>query len=159
MRQQSALAIAEQLEAARRRQLESLPEDQKALGAILRKSVLDGDLNELAAYLEQHELFVARERLVEFRDYLIVTRIDLKDLEPSARERLRAHTLELENPLLKSPDFRRIEAAGQTPRCRDCQYFVRPPMDGSTDGDKACTYFGAKGADVACFGFKSKDQG
>jgi len=137
---------------AREEQWKNTPEHIQELGGVVRRSV-DQDVAELEAFLSKHEIPVDRERLEEFRDLLIVKRVDLKDLEPAARARLRARTLQHDDPRQMTADYSSAASAGEVPRCRDCRWFVAAPQDGSPTGDKPCTALGTKGSDQACFGF------
>lgn len=153
--ERAAVDLEKLIEEARRQQWEQTPEHIKELGRLLRESTVSGELDKLAAFLVEQKVGVSRDQLESFRDYLIITRIDLKDLEPAARERLRAQTLARENPQVMSPDYMAATAQGEIPKCRNCRWFVKPPMDGSEHGDKPCVNFGTKGSDVACYGFTS----
>lgn len=137
---------------AREEQWENTPEHIKELGGVVRRSV-DHDVAELESFLSKHGIPVDRERLEEFRDLLIVRRVDLKDLEPAARARLRARTLQHDDHRQMTADYVAAVNAGELPRCRDCRWFVTAPQDGSPTGDQACTALGTKGSDQACFGF------
>lgn len=128
------------------------PEHLKKLGDVLRRSV-GHDVAELAAFLSQHEITVDAHLLEVFRDVLIVKRIDLKDLEPEARARLRARLLQADDSSQMTPDYLAAVKDGEVPRCRACRWFVTAPGDGSPGGDRPCTSYGTKGADQACFGF------
>ncbi len=149
----NVVEIEEMLEASRRQYFETLPEHMQRVGEIIRQSLVDGNMDALAQFLMDHKVPVAVERLKQFRDYLILKRLDLKDLEPGARERLRARQLATEDPANVSADYFTAKRYGELPMCRDCRYFVKPPNDGSPDGDKPCISFGTKGSDVACYGF------
>lgn len=138
------------------RQWKDTPDYLKELGDVLRRSV-DHDLVELTAFLSKHEIQVAVELLPEFRDVLIVKRIDLKDLEPAARARLRTRLLQTDDPSHMTPDYVAATQAGEVPRCRSCRWFVTAPGDATAGADKPCTSFGTKGADQACFGFTKND--
>src|SRR5689334_3240189 len=102
---------------AREQQWEETPEHIKQLGDVLRRSV-DRDVDELAAFLKSHDIEVDRDKLETFRDTLIVQRVDLKDIEPAARERLRARLLAGDDPRMMTADFREAAASGELPRCR-----------------------------------------
>jgi len=145
--------IEARIVAQRKQYLESLPGHLKELGDILRKSVTDGDLEPLAQFLAKHEIDVPRDKLEQFRDLLIVRRLDLKDLEPDARRRLRSRVVADQDEAQMTPDYLAAKRAGITPRCRGCRYFTIPPNDGSPNGDKACVSLGTKGVDEACFGY------
>lgn len=83
--------------------------------------------------------------------------IDLKDLEPDARARLRARTLASDDASQMTDDYRAGLERRSDLRCRDCQWFVQAPNDGdltNVDQSKSCVELGTKGADVACFGFQ-----
>lgn len=146
----------EMLKKASLSRIEKAPEHLKELGKILRSSVEKGSLAKLRRFLKEHDVIVPRSKLEAFRDYLILNRIDLKDLEPDARARLRERYLSTEDPTLMSRDYREASKSGSVPRCRDCRWFVTPPNDGEEGSDKACVEFGTKGADKACYGFTLK---
>lgn len=153
MRNPEEIARAEAVWAlARDQQWKNSPEHIQQLGEVLRRSV-DQDVSGLAQFLKTHEIEVAPEHLEEFRDVLIVKRIDLKDLEPAARERLRAQTLSSDDPSQMTLDYIEAAKAGGVPQCRNCRWFVTAPGDGTPTGDQPCVNFGTKGADQACFGF------
>jgi len=132
------------------------PEHIKTLGKILRRSVEDGSLVELQAFLEENEVVIPPAELKAFRDHLIIHRVDLKDLEPAARERLflRAHLREDSRNMTQ--DYREAGYRGKQLRCRDCRWFISAPMDGDNNGEKSCVELGTKGADLACYGFTKK---
>lgn len=131
----------------------ALPEHLQRLGEILRETVVAGDLGPFAQFLSEQEIAAPQDQLAVLRDLLIISRLDLKDLEPAARERLRAHTLATEDHAEMSPDYKAAIDAGEMPKCRGCRYFVHAPNDGSPDGDKSCVSLGTKGADAACRGY------
>ncbi len=84
--------------------------------------------------------------------------IDLKDLEPEARARLRAHTLASEDASCMTDDYRAGLERGRDLRCRDCRWFVKAPTDcdlNDPNAMKSCVELGTKGADAACFGFRA----
>lgn len=133
--------------------LKALPEHLAILGAVVRESVQTGDLERFATYLAEQGISMPTEQLEHFRDLVIVRRLDLKDLEPAARERLRARTLKTQSSLLQSADYRAAVERGETPRCRDCAHFVTAPHDDTPGGEKSCVELGTKGVDAACFGY------
>ena len=143
------------LEDARAKVLGMAPPHLQALGKILRRSIEHDTLAALKRFLLRHRLWnggIARN-LGLFRDYLIIGRIDLKDLEPAARARLRSDTLRGQDAEKQTPDYRAGELRGVFMRCRDCKYFVSAPKDGQPNGDKSCVELGTKGADKACYGY------
>jgi len=145
--------LEEILERSKEAVLKSAPEHLRRLGPILRQSAETDSLASLRRFLRDHDIQIPRRHLPAFRDYLIIHRIDLKDIEPAARERLRARTLANDDPRRMSPDYERVIRDGTVPCCRDCRWFVTAPEDGDPDSDKPCTQMGTKGADVACYGF------
>jgi hypothetical protein len=150
-------SFEDDIEAAKERILESVPEDIANLGALIRESLVTGDLSEFKAVLEKREMPFDESRLEQLRDLIIVQRFDLKEFEPAARERLRARTLQEEDPSMMTADYGRAIRAGEVPHCRDCQWFVIAPKDGATEADnKSCVQLGTKGADQACIGFTLK---
>lgn len=148
-----------EIEQARKQMLDEAPEHLLELGNILRRSVETESLEEFRSYLQDQSIeFAGGEReLHRFRDLLITQRVDLKDLEPDARERLRVHTLASEDPSAMSHDYRAVASTGTIPRCRDCRWFVTPPKDGEENAEKSCVEMGTKGADQACYGFSASD--
>jgi hypothetical protein len=145
--------LEKHLRKMREKVLADAPAHIRQLGRILRRSVETDSLVKFRHFLREHDLKVARKDLPAVRDYLIINRIDLKDLEPAARERLRARMLIKEDPRLMSEDYRNVAQRGEVPSCRDCRWFVIPPEDGDQDGEKSCVAMGTKGADQACYGF------
>jgi len=146
--------LEELLDRSRRVLLETAPEHLRELGPILRKSAATESISKFRRFLRDHDIQICRQNLPIFRDLLIISRIDLKDIEPAARERLRARTLAKEDPRMMSVDYKRAAGSGRLPRCRDCRWFVTAPEDGKAGGDKPCVQFGTKGVDTACFGFE-----
>jgi len=140
---------------AREALLSTAPEHVRRLGGILRGCIESGKHDKLKTFLEEEGLDVDVTLMGEFRDVLIVGRIDLMDLVPAARERLRTRTLANQPQDSMTDEYRAAEAAGKKLHCRDCRYFVVPPRDGTDEADKACVEFGTKGIDKACFGFLS----
>ena len=151
--------LREFLEKLKERNEEALaraPQLVRTLGPILRKSATTGKVSALRRFCRRHGFEVPRGRFGLFRDSLIVQRIDMKDLEPAARERLRRHVLAGEDKLKATPDY----LAARDPRCRDCRYFVTAPRDGDPadpNSTKSCVQMGTKGADAACVGFTLPD--
>jgi len=141
------------LENHREEVLRNAPEHLRVLGPILRNSAETDALAEFQKFLSDHDISIPDCHLVAFRDYLIIHRIDLKDIEPLARERLRARTLAKEDPRRMSVDYQAVIESGLIPTCRDCKWFVAAPEDGGTNSDKSCAQMGTKGVDVACYGF------
>lgn len=143
----------------RRKTLAEAPEHIRRLGKILRRSVESGSLLSLKRFLDRHLDEVPRP-LEAFRDYLIINRIDLKDLEPEARHRLRKRTLATQDRTLATTDYRQaaVQARkrGEQVYCRDCRWFVTAPRDGNERAELSCVQLGTKGADVACVGFTAK---
>lgn len=145
--------LEERLRTLREKMLADAPAHLKKLGKILRRSVETGKFAKLRRFFRVNSIVVSREDLPAMRDLLIIKRIDLKDLEPAARERLRARTLSKENPIMMSKDYQEAAQRGEIPSCRDCEWFVQAPNDGEKDDEKSCVAMGTKGADQACFGF------
>jgi len=140
--------FGEQLE----EQLRAAPELVRAAAAVIREN----DLESFKDFLHRNMVAVPDEHAAAFRDYIITRRIDLKDLEPEARVRLRQTTLEANPDDLKDAtgDYLAGKAGGVDLRCRLCGWFVKAPNDGEGDSqDKSCVALGTKGADAACPGF------
>ena len=145
--------------------LDKAPEHVKALGGILRRSVpgksIVSGMSALRRFCIKYAPEIRKAQLPIFRDYLICNRIDTKDLEPAARERLRRHYISLlrDKDIAKmTPDYRAGAVSGADMRCRDCKFFVRAPNDddkdpSNPDPTKSCVALGTKGADVACYGY------
>lgn len=133
--------------------LKAAPEHVKELGGIVRNNLANGSLVELKAFLHLHDIEIDDCDLEAFRDHLIIQRIDLKDLEPAARERifLRAHARE--NSENATKDFLAEKRLSGKVRCRSCRWFVTAPFNGSKNENKSCVELGTKGADHACYGF------
>lgn len=136
--------------------LKALPEHLAALGDIVRESVQTGDLQRFAEFLLEQQIAIQEGLLEQVRDLVILRRLDLKDLEPAARERLRARVLSTQDPQQATDDYTSEALAGRTPRCLDCHYFATAPCDESSGGDQSCVELGAKGGDEACIGFTKK---
>lgn len=149
----------EQMKQWREQMLASLPAHLRVLGRILRRSIKYNSLLGLRRFLRKHRIDVpmSESGLRTFRDLLIIQRIDLKDLEPQARARLRLRTLRDQDLGEATNEYRTGRAAGLDLRCRDCRYFVEAPNDGDGDDhDKSCVELGVKGVDLACAGFTTK---
>ena len=128
----------------------------KRLGKIIRRSLAKNTLVKFKRFLKEHRAGISKQDLPAFMDYLIINRIDLKDLEPAARERLRARNLTNDDTRQMTKDYREATADGGIPHCRDCRWFVTAPMDGEDNSEKSCVEMGTKGVDTACFGFIEK---
>ena len=128
------------------------PEQQEELWKVIRRSTETGSLVKLKRFLRDNHVDIASRDLMNFRDYLILKTIELKDLEPNARGRLRDRFLATENPNEMTADYRRATQTGSVPRCRDCKWFMTAPSD-SDDEELPCVALGTKGADLACLGF------
>ena len=148
--------MAKQLEEGVQRVMSQTPKHLRELGKILRRSVKKDTMVKFRRFLKKHNIRIARKDLEAFRDHLIIHRIDLKDLEPEARERIFAMAHAREDSRNMTPDYRAAAERGSVPRCRDCRWFVTPPKDGETNGDKSCVEMGTKGADQACYGFTAQ---
>lgn len=129
------------------------PEHVIELGKIIRKNIAGGSMVKFKRFLKEHNIDIPTRNLEAFRDHLIIQRIDLKDLEPAARERifLRAHACE--DPSNMTKDFLQAWKTRGIPKCRECKWFVTAPMDGDDNAEKSCVEMGTKGADHACYGF------
>lgn len=152
-KQKCVAELEAMLERCRAAVLQAAPEHLRELGPILRKSAATDSLVNLRHFFREHDIKIPRRHLPAFRDYLIIHRIDLQDIEPAARERLRARTLSREDSRMMSVDYQKRVAEGEIPRCRDCRWFVTAPGDDEENSDKSCTELGTKGIDVACYGF------
>lgn len=129
-----------------------LPEHALELGDLIRRCLSMNDLSEFRDFMLKHEIEIPESSHEAFRDFLIVNRLDLKDLEPDARERLRALTLSNEDSACMTADYKAVVESGRTAYCRSCRWFMSSPEDGDNAG-KSCVQMGTKGADKACFGY------
>jgi hypothetical protein len=153
-----AVDFERQISEWRARALASRPAHVRALSKILRRGAETGRLGGLIRWCHEQRIPIRRD-LSLFRDFLITQMIELKDLEPSARARLRARTLASEDSARMSDDYRAGLERGTDLRCRDCRWFIQAPRDGdSADADqtKSCVELGTKGIDIACLGFQSR---
>jgi hypothetical protein len=140
--------FAEQLQ----KQLKTAPEIVQAAAEVIREN----NLESFKDFLHRNLIPVPDEHAAAFRDFIITQRIDLKDLEPAARARLRQTTLETNSDDLKdaTSDYLCGKSGGIDLRCRHCEWFVKAPNDGDGDNhDKTCVALGTKGTDEACPGF------
>lgn len=132
--------------------LAQAPEHVKKLGKILRRR----SLFSLRKFLVEHGHAgkIPTSQLPFFMDYLIVQRIDLKDMHDEARQRLRDRTLDGQPFDVKTADYvKYVEEQDPPFRCRDCQWFMQPPPD----EEKSCVQLGSsKGSDYPCYGFTKK---
>jgi len=147
----------EDIKAAKEQILGSVPEDIANLGALLKESLVTGDLSDFRAFLEKRDMLFEGIRLEHLRDLIIVQRFDLKEFEPAARRRLRARTLLTDDQSMMTADYRKAVSTGVVPNCRDCQWFVTAPQDSDCNDELSCVALGTKGADQACVGFTFKD--
>lgn len=141
---------------AREELLDKVPEELVELGNILRRSVEKGDLEEFKQFLEDSSITITVDdsQLEGLRDLLIIQRVDTKDLEQSARFRLRDRTLLNDDPAAATADYTSaVASSGHAPSCKHCDWFVTPPNDGGENSEKSCVEMGTKGADKACYGF------
>ncbi|KKL64753.1 hypothetical protein LCGC14_2161830 [marine sediment metagenome] len=117
--------------------------------------IRSGDLKKFRKFLRRHNIVIMNDDAASFRDYLILRRIDLRDLEPEARVRLRTGTLANQDPTQVTDDYLQgTLSPGIDLHCRDCKWFVTAPNDDAGENhDKSCVTMGTKGIDKACFGF------
>lgn len=162
MRQKTGEKLEELLHRSREALVQRAPEHIQRLGGILRKCARNLDsISILRRFLRENEIEISRKHLPMFRDHLIVNRIDLQDLEPAARERLRANMLVNEDPRRMSVDYRRAVTASKTvPTCMGCRWFLTAPDDGDGENpQKSCAEIGSQVTDAACFGFTFASSG
>lgn len=127
-------------------------EDLHKLGKILRKR----SVFFFKRFLKKHKIKMPAEHIPLFMDYLITKRIDLKDMEPAARVRLREYMLKNQPKDLKTRDYLlyvESELAPSDPvTCKSCRWFiVAPPGEHDT-----CVELGTKGSDRPCYGYVKK---
>lgn len=146
-------AFEADIEKAKQQILESVPDDIAGLGTLIRESVAMGDLHQFRTFLDENDISIKDDGLEYLRDLIIIQRFDLKDLEPSARVRLRQRTLMTENPVNMTLDYKTAVEAGSIPSCMDCRWFINPP----SDEERSCVAMGTKGVDQACIGFMVKE--
>ena len=148
--------LEDRIKAWREQALKQLPAHVRALSPILRRAVHTHRVRRLQRWCHKHGFDIPRRQLPLFRDFLITQLVDLKDLEPDARARLRHHWLAQQDPSQMTDDYLAGVRSGADLRCRGCRWFVRAPSDDDradpTD-DKSCVALGTKGVDVACYGF------
>ena len=144
--------IEEKLKELQASLLAQAPEHVRKLGKILRRR----SLFSLRKFLVEHGYAgrVPAKDMMFFMDYLILQRIDLKDMHEDARKRLRAKTLEGQSPDVKTADYvKYVDGMEGVVHCRNCQWFMQAPPDES----ESCVQMGkAKGADDPCYGFTKK---
>jgi hypothetical protein len=148
--------LEQQIASWRQSALAALPPHLRQLSPILRRAVRTGRVRKLARWCQKLGLSIPKRTLPLFRDYLITKMLDLKDLEPGARARLRRHRLRQLHDARPTPDYRLGVEKGEDLRCRDCRWFVCAPRDGDRSDpgdDQPCAALGAKGIDAACPGF------
>jgi len=133
--------------------LQITAEQDASLAKIIRRSTETGSLVKLARILKHHGIDIPKRNLRNFRDYLIINRMDMKDLEPQARERLREYFLRGDGKANMSDDYRQSVCSGSVPKCRGCRWFVTAPDDSDTNSELSCVEMGTKGADDACVGY------
>ena len=136
--------------------LSALPPRLRRLSPLLRRAAKTGRVRKLARWCQRQGLAIPKRSLPLFRDFLITRMLDLRDLEPAARARLRRHHLHQLVDAHATADYRDGVEKGEDLRCRDCRWFVCAPHDGDASdpsSDQPCAALGAKGADAACPGF------
>ena len=120
---------------------------------LIRESVETGNLEEFAQFLQEQGMDIPKERLSEFRDYVILRRPDCMDLIPAARARLREKCLS-EQDVQPTVDYLSTIMGEVELSCGDCKHFTNPPMDGDgVDEQKPCLQLGALHDDSICYGF------
>lgn len=134
-----------------------LPEEVRRLGNVIRMSLKFGTTRSLERYLRKLGFQVDRNRVEQLRDVLILNRSDLLELAPAARQRLRVVYLRDQPGGAMTEDFAMALhlASGipeRGPRCGQCQHFGHAPADEGPEA-KPCIALGARGTDLACFGF------
>lgn len=143
--------LEKKLEAIKSQLLASASHNVQILGKILRR----GSLFFFKQFLKKNKLLhqIPEGMVSLFRDYLIVNRIDLKDMWYESRSRLREATLEGQPEEEKTEDYKRyIDDSEDPPTCKHCLWFVDVP-EGE---EKTCVAMGTKGSDFPCYGFTLK---
>ena len=132
-------------------QLKLAPKAIRRVARVIRR----GNLKKFRRFLRQSNINIPNNQADSFRDYLITQRIDLKDMEPMARARLRMLTIKQDDDQLATGDYLAATSAGVDLRCVDCSWFAMAPNDGDGENaEKTCIQLGAKGVDEACIGFE-----
>ena len=143
--------LEKKLSAIRSQLLASSPKHVQQLGRILRRR----SIFFFKQFLRKLGMLdkIPKEMVSLFMDYLIIKRIDLRDMEPDARRRLREATLEDQPEEEKTDDYKAyVENSEDPPMCKHCRWFMEtPPED-----EKTCVELGTKGNDFPCFGFTLK---
>lgn len=132
-----------------------VPEAVRRLGNVIRMSLKFGSTRSLARHLRKLGfVYGTGTSIDQLRDVLIINRGDLTDLAPAARRRLRVVYLRNQPGGAMTEDYALAlhMNEGLQPRCGQCQYFGHPPTDEGPDA-KPCISLGARGGDLACFGF------
>jgi len=139
----------------RKGELKALLSGQPKAIRKVSKIIRSGDIKKFRQLLRREGIHIYDEYLEPFRDYLITKRLDLKDMEPGARARLRALSLDTQDLSDATKDYTDAVLSGIVGlSCRDCQWFVKAPNDGDGNNhDKSCVELGTKGKDMACVGF------
>ena len=150
-------AFEAELDAAKKRILENVPEHIIALGGIIRSGIEEGTIASFRDFLNEHSIPFQEDWLHDLRDLIVIQRFDLKDLEPEARQRLRHRTLE-QDAHVPTDDYVAACKSGSIPNCCDCEWFVNAPNDSDDNSELSCVQMGTKGADLACVGFTNKDS-
>jgi hypothetical protein len=148
--------LERQIKEWREAALKKLPRQVRTLAAIVRRAVNPPNIWKLERWCRKRGITIERHMLPLFRDFLITQLLELKDLEPAARARLRQHWLAQQDTSQATDDYLAGARAGEELHCRDCLWFVRAPRDNNINDpspDKSCVDLGTKGADLACCGF------
>jgi len=140
--------VQSKMDGLHQQMLAGSPKRVRQLGKILRAR----SVTRMRLFLLRYGLGgkIKKHELPLFMDWLITKRIDLKDMEPEARKRLRVHTLENQPEGEKTEDYTVfIESSGKPLTCKHCSWFVVAPPD----EEKSCVEMGTKGIDTPCYGF------
>ena len=144
--------LEQKLQALKNEVLEHTKKDIEKLGKILRRR----GLFSFKMFLRKRKINLPQEHIPLFMDYLITKRIDLKDMEGDARQRLRQHLLKDEPENVKTEHYRLYVENCRPPNtpttCKDCLWFMLAPPGEHT----SCVKLGTKGSDAPCYGFVKK---
>jgi hypothetical protein len=124
----------------------------------LEKVLRSRSVRKFREFIIKHKMAgkISKELTPLFMDYLVTKHVNLQDMEPEARARLRGVMVESQVDEEMTDDYREHVEQSKSPcTCKDCRYFMEAPEDEGDDA-KHCVAMGAKGIDEACYGFTKK---